>query len=128
MTVVSVLLSSCATTGVKVDPNTVSTFEIGKTTYSEVIQQLGTPSTNTLSGNGERMIVYTYAEAQVRPESFIPIVGLFVQGVDSKATSVALQFDKKGVLKDKAVTEAQNGIGTGLVTGSPRDAKSPGTR
>lgn len=118
-------LAGCASTGVKVDQNVVSSFQTGKTTYGEVLSRLGEPTTNTQSSNGTRTIVYTYAEAEVRPESFIPVVGLFVSGVDSKATSVALTFDKADVLTEYATAHARNGMGTGLVTGASAPNAAP---
>lgn len=111
-------LAACASTGVKVDPNAMASFKVGQTTQAEVVGRLGEPTTSVVTANGERQLTYTYAEAQVRPENFIPVVGLFVGGVDSKATSVVLIFDANGVLKDHASASHKQGMGTGLISGT----------
>ena len=43
-------------------------------------------------------MAYTFAETKIRPETFIPYVGAFVGGADTKATSVAFRFDDRGIL------------------------------
>lgn len=119
------LLSGCASGGVKVEERQLSSFERGRTTYSQVIGQLGAPTANTLMNDGRRVIVYTFVQAQARPESFIPIVGIFVGGADSQATSASLIFDREGVLESYSSTQAQYGMGTGFASGSSSGGRVP---
>lgn len=115
---VLMLLAGCVSSGTEVDPAKYDAMVIGKTTYSEAIAQLGEADTSTVDGKGERQLTYLRVKAHARPETYIPVVGLLVGGADSKAVSVVLQFDKNGILKDKATSTSKSGVNTGLINGS----------
>jgi hypothetical protein len=89
----SLALVACASTGVRVDEAAVAKFAPGKTTYGEVIQALGPPTTSIVRADGHRVILYTYAQARMRASSFVPVVGLFAGGMDAKSTNVSFEFD-----------------------------------
>lgn len=112
-------LGSCVSTGVQVKEDQLTAFEKGRTTISDVTQTLGAPTTNMVQPDGSRVLVYTYVKAQARPESYIPILGAFVGGADSKSSSVAIRFDARGVLIDYSSVESTFGTGTGLSGGPP---------
>lgn len=113
-----VVLSGCAASGVQVKEEQLAAFEKGKTTMQEVVAALGAPTGNTLMPDGSRMISYTYAQAQARPATFIPIVGAFVGGVDARSNSVMLTFDQQGILKTTMSSSHQQGTGTGFAAGT----------
>ena len=77
-------------------------FKVGVTTKADVEQWLGAP-TGIEKGNGGDTWKYKLEsrESSVRPESFIPYVGAFVGGVDTKEESreLKIKFNKKGVLE-----------------------------
>ncbi|MBY0429465.1 MAG: hypothetical protein K2Q32_09635 [Alphaproteobacteria bacterium] len=104
-------LVSCASSGVKIDPKKVSEFQKGKTTYSEVIDALGSPTQVMTLDDGRKIITYSYYGVQSRPENFIPYVGAFVGGHDMEASTVSMVFNKKELLQ--SVTSSQTGMGTG---------------
>lgn len=110
-------LSACVATGRKVTQEQVSRFQKGKTTYQEVIADLGEPTNSTLHSDGSRAISYTYAQSQASAASFIPYVGGLVGGSESEHTSVYLTFDKNGLLTDYASTSGKTSTGTGLLSG-----------
>lgn len=127
-------LSGCTSTGVHVDERALTTFEKGKTTINDVIARLGQPTSNMLLNTGQRIIGYTYVQAQARPESFIPIIGPLVGGADSHFSNVSLTFDKHGVLESYTSTQSQFGTATGVASGEttsdsvrdqPRKSGSP---
>lgn len=92
-------LTACGgSSGTLVQPQQVSDFATGRTTYEQVVARLGTPSTVKASSDGSRTASYTHASVRARPESFIPLVGGFVGGADSTAHTVNFAFDRKGVL------------------------------
>ena len=76
-------LSACVSMGTKVEPEKVSQFVPGKTTYAEVIQQLGKPSQSTIHSDGTRTATYMYTQSQLKAANFIPVVGMFVRGSES---------------------------------------------
>ena len=116
--VLGLLLGGCAATGVQVKEEQLAAFEKGKTTLQEVVAALGQPTGNTLMPDGSRMISYTYAQAQARPATFIPIVGAFAGGVDARSNTAMLTFDQRGILKSTMSSSHQQGTGTGFAAGT----------
>jgi len=112
------LLSGCVASGVKVDERNLVSFERGKTTYDQVVERLGQPTGNTLLSDGRRVLTYNYMQAQARPENFIPIVGAFVGGADSRFSFVSITFDDHGVLESYTSSQSQYGAGTGFAAGA----------
>ena len=123
--VAAVVLSACVSSGVKVEERQLASFQKGQTTYGQVVSQLGAPNASTLMPDGRRMIVYSFVQAQARPESFIPIVGAFVGGADSRSNVVSLTFTRDGVLESFSSSQAQFGVGTGFESGNGVDARVP---
>jgi outer membrane protein assembly factor BamE (lipoprotein component of BamABCDE complex) len=81
--------TACVSMGTKVDQDKLAQFQKGKTTYAEVIQQLGKPTQSTLNADGSRRIMYTYMQSQAKAANFIPIVGAFTGGADTENTNVS---------------------------------------
>jgi outer membrane protein assembly factor BamE (lipoprotein component of BamABCDE complex) len=110
-------LAACTSTGVQVDEKALTNFQKGKTSVGDVIAQLGQPTTNMLMDNGQRIIMYTYAQSQARPETFIPLIGPLVGGADVRTSNVMLTFDRNGLLQSYSSSQSQFGSGTGLASG-----------
>jgi hypothetical protein len=104
---VAALLASCATSGTRVDPATVATFERSRTTYAEVEAALGQPSLNSVLPDGSRVVSYAYSQVQTRPATFIPVVGLFAGGADVHSESVTFTFSPDGVLRGGTALQGQ---------------------
>lgn len=124
---VALLLSACASSGVRVTDDQMSQFKEGQTTKQDVITALGQPTTTMRNADGTTVLMYTYAEARTRGSTFIPIVGAFVGGVDTRSNNVMLTFDQQGVLKTTSSSSSQYGTATGIavdgggpVTDQPR--------
>jgi outer membrane protein assembly factor BamE (lipoprotein component of BamABCDE complex) len=110
-------LSACMSAGTKVDQESLAKFEIGKTTYAQVVQQLGKPTHATMSSDGTRTAMYTYTQSQANAASFIPFVGLFARGAQTENTSVTLMFDTRSILTRYSASEGGMNVGTGLSSG-----------
>jgi hypothetical protein len=108
------LLSACATAGVKVSDEQATSFIIGQSTYSDVTARLGRPTMETITSDGTRTVSYSFVSTQARPESFIPYVGLLVGGADSETKLVMFRFNGSGKLIDTTRSSSQIGVGTGL--------------
>ncbi len=124
---VALLLSACASSGVRVTDDQMSQFKEGQTTKQEVIAALGQPTTTMRNSDGTTMVMYTYSEARTRGSTFIPIVGAFAGGVDTRSSNVVLTFDQRGVLQSTSSSSSQYGTATGIavdgggpVTDQPR--------
>lgn len=114
---VVLMLSACVTTGRKVSQEQVAQFKEGRTTYQEVVEALGEPTSSTLNSDGSRTIIYSYASAQARPESFIPYIGPLLAGSTQESSNVIIQFDRKGVLQHYTASSGKSSTGTGLISG-----------
>ena len=120
-------LAACASSGVRITDEQMSQFKEGQTTQQDVITALGQPTTTMRNADGTTVLMYTYAEARTRGSTFIPIVGAFVGGVDTRSNNVMLTFDQQGVLKTTSSSSSQYGTATGIavdggapVTDQPR--------
>jgi outer membrane protein assembly factor BamE (lipoprotein component of BamABCDE complex) len=103
---VLLVLSACSSTGTKVDQDKLSAFVKGKTTYTEVVRQLGKPDKSESFNNGTTIIKYTYKESVAKAANYIPIVGGFIEGgAGSEDTTVTIRFDSKSVLAGYVVSE-----------------------
>lgn len=119
------VLIGCAASGVQVKEEQLTQFEKGKTTLTEVVSTLGSPSMQTLMPDGSRMIVYSYAQMQTRPETFIPFIGAFVGGADVKTNSATLMFDDKGVLQLVSASSGATGSALGISSGMGMSERVP---
>ena len=102
------------TAGTQVAPETASSFQKNVSTFDEVVGRLGEPQRVATAADGSRTAVYSYAQTKIRPESFIPYVGLLAGGSDTDTTSVLFRFDAKGRLIDYSSVKGHAGAGYGL--------------
>lgn len=103
----AVPLGGCASSGVNVTAEQVSSLEKGKTTYQEVVAKLGPPTTISQSSDGTMMAAYTYSAYETSPATFIPYVGMFAGGGTARARTVLMRFDSSGVLADYTASDSQ---------------------
>lgn len=121
----AVALSGCMASGVQVDQKAVAKFEKGKTTIAEVEASLGAPTNSTISSDGDQTIMYNYMQMQMRPETFIPYVGAFVGGADTKNSFAMFRFDQRGVLVNYTVSNGQMGMGENLESNTKMGDRVP---
>jgi hypothetical protein len=107
------LLFGCAATGVQVTQEQAQSFQVGRSTYADVVGTLGQPTTVTSVTNGQKYAVYSYAAVQSRPQNFIPYIGPLVAGYDSKSSAVTFVFDPRDVLVSSSSTQSNMGTGVG---------------
>ena len=109
------LLGGCGvSSGVKIDQDKISSLQKGKTTYSEALQRFGKPTRSSIRSDGTRTVTYKYSGAQMRAESFIPVIGGLIGGMDSEQTSLVLTFNRAGILTDFESDQDGQGTVTGL--------------
>ena len=108
-----VLLAGCASAGTKVDPDAVAAFQKGRTTVAEAESALGDPNGTTTKPDGSVVLTYAYAHSSVRAATFIPIVGLFAGGADTKGQTVVLRFGTDGTYQD--ATTSTSAMGANVV-------------
>lgn len=124
LTVVLCFLGGCAATGVKVSEDQARSFRVGSSTYSEVVGQLGAPTTTSFTSSGIQIASYSYATVAARPQNFIPYIGPFVSGYDTSASAVTFTFNANGILTNMASTHTNIGTGVNLAAGNPQQVKA----
>ncbi|MBQ0746055.1 MAG: hypothetical protein KBT73_05825 [Marinobacter sp.] len=110
--IVLALITGCAhQNGVQVSRDEANKIIIGKTSKSEVIELLGQPNGSMLgaSEGSTESFWYNGAEAKANPALYIPIVGMFFGGIDSKGSSLIISFDEKGVVTERFYSEMNSG-------------------
>lgn len=112
-----VLMSGCVATGTKIDQGRLGEVEKGRTTYAEVVRLYGKPNQVLLREDGTRQASFTYAQTQVNPLSFLPMVGMFVRRGSTEHTSTVFEFDAQGVLVGYSSMQGETVTGTGIVSG-----------
>lgn len=110
-------LAGCFAAGTRVDENKLASLRKGVTTEAEAVTALGTP--NTVSTFGDvRILTYSWFHAQARPSSYIPIVGAFVGGTDSRIEMVTLHFDQHHILTEIDTSQSATGAAMGIPAGT----------
>ncbi len=115
------ILTACAASGVHVSEAQMSSFQKDKTTYEQLVAELGNPTSKTIDSFGNTDIIYVYSEYQTRPETFIPYVGAFVGGGDSRTNIASFKFNKVGILQDYSFSETALGTASNLSAGIQPD-------
>lgn len=113
-------LAGCASSGVRISDEQLSMFQSGVTSREDVLQALGVPNFSNRLPDGSSILVYSHAQVNTRPETFIPIVGAFVGGADAYTSTTTLRFDADGKLVDSSTAEGATGSGLGFASGAPR--------
>jgi len=114
----AISLTACVSSGVRVTGEQTATLKRGETTRTEVLAAFGKPTTQVRRADGSTMLMYMYTEAASRPESFIPIAGAFLGGMDMRSNHVTLVFDPNDTLTDYTSAETETGTGFGARTGA----------
>ena len=89
------ILGGCAASGVQVTDQQAQEFQVGKSTYADVVAALGEPTSMTLSSGRGRVAVYSYSAVSSRPQNFIPFIGRLVAGYEKKSSAVVFVFDSR---------------------------------
>lgn len=115
-------VGGCAATGVKVSEEQARGFQVGRSSYGDVVAGLGQPTSTTVTSGGMRVATYSYAAFQSRPQNFIPYIGPLVAGYDQSSSAVTFTFDQRGLLQSTSSSQSSLGVGTGLAAGSTQPA------
>jgi len=108
--VVMVSFLGCATAGNKqiAEASTVSKIEEGKSTKTDVRALVGEPTKVNFRADNTELWEYVYKRGQVRPATFIPVVGWFAGGVDVTGSTLTVLFNKDNVVQK---------VGSGRISG-----------
>lgn len=96
----SLLLPACASSGRRIDKTDLSWIKPGVTTREDVHTIFGAPSHRMSKSDGSSVEVYTYVNARVKGQSFIPFAGPFVGGTRVDQTSATFTFAPDGTVTE----------------------------
>jgi hypothetical protein len=113
--VLTAFVAGCASAGTRADPRVVAGFVPGQTTVAQAEAALGTPNGQSHSSDGATVLIYSYAHSSLRPTTFIPIVGAFAGGSDTRTETATLHFGPDGRFLSSTSGSGSSGIGTGLL-------------
>ncbi|WP_419307278.1 outer membrane protein assembly factor BamE domain-containing protein [Chromohalobacter israelensis] len=106
----------CASYGKKIDANTIKQIEKGKTTEAQIVAMLGSPMSVGVTPDGEKILMYMYTKSQAKASTFIPVVGAFVGGADTKTQTLQIWIDENGVVSTYAYNNTGSKLNTGLLS------------
>jgi outer membrane protein assembly factor BamE (lipoprotein component of BamABCDE complex) len=113
--VVSLMLTGCATSGVRIDQDKVAQIKENVTTEQEVIRLLGSPYTKTLSSDGKIMMFYQYTKVKNRASNFIPIMNLMTGGMDMQQQMLTVLIGKNGKVEKYTLNDSATAVNSGIV-------------
>ncbi|AQH06191.1 hypothetical protein A9R05_45205 (plasmid) [Burkholderia sp. KK1] len=119
--VITILASGCATSAGNMamkeqSADSISTQIVeGKTTKSEVLHALGSPSKVTYNENSVEQWTYSYARATPKAINFVPIVSMFARGADVHKKQLLILFDDAGRVKKYTFTDSVDEVKGGLI-------------
>lgn len=114
--ITAALLAGCASAGRPIAQQNVSQIKTGVTTETDLVRLFGPPNSKSLSSEGKTLMMWVYSESQVKGTTFIPIVGAFAGGVNSRTQTLQVLIGRNGkveryVTNDSPI-EARSGIGS----------------
>ncbi|HYH96812.1 hypothetical protein [Hyalangium sp.] len=117
-------LSACASSKntVPQQPPADTYFEVGQTTYSEVIKLLGEPNDSTRHADGSRSVHYFRSQSLLKTECVTPY-GTFRGGSEVKSDLLSMTFDKGGLLANYSAISGKT-----LTGASPPGAQRQASR
>lgn len=101
------MLAGCVTSGTKVDPAVVSTFQPGVTTLEQARTALGPANNTTTLPDGSTVLTYAWTHAAANGASYIPIAGPFVGKSSAQTQVTMLFFDKDGRYNHQTRSDGQ---------------------
>jgi hypothetical protein len=95
-------------------PTLLASFAPGVTRCDEIVERIGTPPQRaTTRANGTRELIYVSSDTQVKPETYIPIVGQFAGGATVNQTATTFECDAQGVLMGATTATEHREVGPG---------------
>jgi hypothetical protein len=105
----------CASAGRPIAQQNVSKIKTGVTTEADLVRMFGPPNSKSLTSDGKILMMWIYSESQVKGTTFIPIVGAFAGGVDSRTQTLSVLIGSNGKVvrytTNDSPIEARSGLG-----------------
>ncbi|HZZ32389.1 MAG TPA: hypothetical protein VFE10_10385 [Phenylobacterium sp.] len=105
------LMTASAATAAITDEQ-IAGLKVGEATYSDVVAQLGRPSSVETSSDGSKTVTYSVSKTHLKAATFVPIVGLFAGGAKADTATDRFEFGADGVLAKVSTSTTHVNCGT----------------
>ena len=102
------VLGCTSTYGTKIEAEGIDKIEVGVTTEAQVLEWFGKPTLTQTDTDGYKMIQYAYGEATNNQAGYIPVVGSLFSKSDTASSTLAIEIDGNGLVKNYTVLEGEN--------------------
>jgi outer membrane protein assembly factor BamE (lipoprotein component of BamABCDE complex) len=102
----AVAMAGCSSVGKPIARDKINQVQVGVTTEAEVIRMFGVPSTKTLDASGTIVLTWVYSRAAAKPQTFIPVAGVFVGGMNTRLQQLTVLIGKKGRVERYTMNDA----------------------
>jgi hypothetical protein len=86
----AIAITGCASVGRPIAKDKISLIRLGVTTEVDLIRMFGGPSSKAVDSNGKILMTWVYSEASTKPETFIPLAGPFVGGMNTRVQQLSV--------------------------------------
>ncbi|HEX3857585.1 MAG TPA: hypothetical protein VHY30_09850 [Verrucomicrobiae bacterium] len=90
------LLTGCSSVGTNFNSANVPKIQKGITTETDLVTMFGQPNQRGVNSENGTTLTWIYSEATVKGATFIPYVGIFAGGVNTKNKTLTVRLDTDG--------------------------------
>ena len=83
----------------------------------QVKSAVGDPTSVAFTDSGQEIWTYDFSSVQSKPQNFIPVVGLFVSGVEGEKKTLVILFDKNDLVQKHTFSTSSIDQRTGILGG-----------
>lgn len=104
-------VTACASVNKPINAKAVEGFEKGVTTEQELIAKVGRPPDNAaLMADGRKMATWIYVRSEADGAMFIPFIGPFIGGVDTKTTQLQAIVNQQGKVDELMYNQSNQDV------------------
>jgi outer membrane protein assembly factor BamE (lipoprotein component of BamABCDE complex) len=119
------VLSGCASVGNKIDRAGAERIKVGNS-KQDVLSAIGKPDgVGRDAAKGQEIWTYIHMTQTMKPESFIPLAGAFVGGVDTATDTVTVFFDQDGKVSNVNTSFATENATANTISGDRKAEPKP---
>jgi len=109
------LFTACTFSGgKKISQDQLSVVKEGETTYDQLVAKFGSPTEEVEESDGTREVIYQYDEARNDAIGYVPYVGLFMGGMETKLHRVTFTLDQNNIIQKFYVRKSEQRVDQGF--------------
>ncbi len=107
---IGLAVTACTTPPAHIERSVGNDFKEGIATYNDVLNSLGSPTTEMDIDSNKTCICYNNTEAEINPAAAIPIIGLFFTGAKAESRTLCFTFENN-ILIEKRYSSSKSRVG-----------------